>query len=242
VSKGGCSHLSVESQDHEDFEVDDIEDVVGKQGFQSFDVAFSAVFVPEQDRKKAVNAIQFFPVDSQLALTALETATISEACQDVAQVDMHLIHGSAEGIPDKRKIKTLAVIGDDHVVIQDRFPKVRQVFALNEPPDNPAVIKGNGGDGVGRGTHAGRLDVKVDEAFTKIGKKPPMLIRRELVGKKVWIVLLQVCSGLLEMPCKVVEAFRAEGQATVRRGPAEIVPRMYPLFPEEPFGPHPDPG
>ena len=82
--------LEIIGHDHQNFEINHVERVVGQESVEGFRVA-ALVVVPEQDREKTVDVFKALPRDAQLSLAAFEPAAITEATEHVAQVDMGLV-------------------------------------------------------------------------------------------------------------------------------------------------------
>lgn len=231
----GLGHLHVIGLHHQVFEVDRILHIVGQKRFKGSRVSPFDVFAPEQDGKPPVHAVERASVQAQAPLAAFQSAAVTQAAQQVPQVDMDVVYGYPEVVPYERQIETGAVVSDENFVFLQIVGKAVEVIAVDIVKQLPAVIERYGGDVVVRPAEARRFYIEVGYTFAEVREKSPQVAGAEGGCEKCRVRGAQFFTAYFKMGAQRLVFRPAERGVRPTVLLPEKVPGMNPSLPQRDF-------
>lgn len=174
ICKRRFSQLQIISLDEQHFEVHDIVDVVAKQSFECSLVVVALVFLPEEYGEVAVHVFEAETFNAELPLAALESAFVTQAAQNISQVEVRLFEPDSEGTLDERNVEALAIISNENFVVTNIPGELSEVLSLHVGTNMFTVVESDGGDFIVRRSESGGFDIEIGNAVTELGKNSPM--------------------------------------------------------------------
>ena len=195
LQEGCFLQQQVKGPHHQDFEIEHVLNVVGKEGFEGLGVLAATIITPQEHGQKSVHTIEIIAIHIEAFFDGFETAGVAEGFEDIAQVDMGLGEAKAEGAFDEGEVEAFAVEGNEEGVALDVVGEGVEILAMDVVVDVLAIVEGDGGDVVAGAAEAGGFDVEVSGGGAEMAEEAPMVAGVQKLGKEGGVGFLQVLSG-----------------------------------------------